>query len=419
MFIKSLLDNDIYKLYMMQAVYNLCQIEGDIDVSYKFTHRNTNQFKLGTIINPYDLQEQLENITCLTFTDDEIQYLADIEVTSFDNKTPTKVFSHEFIRFLEEFDPLIHMDVSTDYTGELVLLYGGTWLDSILFEVPFMATISEIYTNHVKSLLNTETRNLIQSQARYALEGKIALVKGNRSMRVSDFGTRRRSSFEWQDYVIERLVEAFHGVDGVDTYQFSGTSNVYFAKKYGITPIGTFAHEMPMVMAGIRQDLYSGYMDVLNTWKRTYGNALSTCLPDTFTSDWFLNNIGDDWLENWAAIRHDSGDPIGFGEKVIKFIKNSGVDPMTKTIVFSDGLSFDKAEEILEHFRGKIWCAFGIGTNLTNDVGIKPLNIVIKADKAGWKYTNDMKPLVKLSDEMGKYTGDKSEIERYLERIKE
>jgi len=221
-------------------------------------------------------------------------------------------------------------------------------------------------------------------------------------VKVADFSTRRRFSFDVQDDVVAILKEYAREA-------FVGTSNVYFAMKHGVKPIGTKAHE-----------LYSAYAAMFGYrmanalcqegWMQTYGGDLGIALPDTFTTDVFLRTFDKKWARLYDGLRQDSGDPNAFADKVIAHYESLGIDPMTKTIVFSDSLNVDKVALIEKYCRGRIKTAYGIGTNFANDVGHKPLNIVCKLVASAPDETSPLVPCVKLSDVPGKHTGDPEEI---------
>ena len=221
------------------------------------------------------------------------------------------------------------------------------------------------------------------------------MIQGS-EIKVADFGTRRRRSYEIHRLVIENL----HDV-------LVGTSNVHLAEQFDITPIGTHAHEWFM-FHGAKYGYQSATYKSLEKWSDTYRGSLGIALTDTYTTDVFLQDFDMYFAKLFDGVRHDSGDPIEFGEKIIEHYKSLGIDPMSKTIVFSDGLNVPKAVEITEHFRNKIKTSFGIGTNLTNDTGVIPLNMVIKL--SGIYDRNSRKiHAVKLSDNVGKNTSDSQE----------
>lgn len=237
------------------------------------------------------------------------------------------------------------------------------------------------------------------------LDRKISLVKANPLVSFSDFGTRRRFSREWHDLVAGRLCSE------LPQSRFTGTSNVYLAFKYGLPPVGTMAHEMFMVMSGIMHGdeaaIYASHNRVLEDWWDYYGVDLSIALTDTYSTDLFFQDMTPEQARNYRGLRQDSGDPIAFGEKAINFYQGLGIDPTEKTLVFSDGLDIETIFRIAEHFAGRIRCAFGWGTNLTNDLGFGALSLVVKVVEACGHAT------VKLSDNLAKAIGSPEDIERF------
>jgi nicotinate phosphoribosyltransferase len=237
---------------------------------------------------------------------------------------------------------------------------------------------------------------------------KIAILKDRPDIKFSDFGTRRRFSYAWQKHVVERVATELPD-------NFVGTSNIYLAHELGLKPIGTFAHELPMVYAALAdkngESPLDGHNRVLQDWEQAYKGDLSTALTDTFTTDFFFADFTPEQADQWKSLRHDSGDPIEFGTRVIEFYDNLGIDPQNKTVVFSDGLDIDTIVELADYFKGRINVMFGWGTTLTNDLGVKANNFVMKAVRA------DGMPTVKLSDAEGKHTGPADKIELYKQEV--
>lgn len=368
--IHSILDNDLYKFTMQQAVYKLYPYA---NVTYKFYNRG------GTIFPAFfgtNLKQIISKFKSLSLEQDEMQFLQD--TCSF--------FQKDYLDYLSKYrynsDNII---IKHSHNKKLSIVIKGMWLDTILWEVPLMATISELYYQ-----MTGQKYISIDNQSKYE-------KLHNNNINFADFGTRRRYSFYVHEKVIQDCI--YYAKD-----YFKGTSNLYFAKKYNLKPIGTVAHEWVMYHAA-----KSGYIDAtvesLNNWIDVYGSNLSIVLPDTFTSDVFLKYFSKEYSIFFKGIRQDSGDPIIFSKKIINHYKKNKIDPKTKTIVFSDSLnSINMIKKIHIFCKNKIEDFYGIGTWLTNDVGVKPLNIVIKLNTA------EKKPTIKLSDDSGKYTGDKSEI---------
>ena len=275
---------------------------------------------------------------------------------------------------------------------------------AILWETIILGTVNELYYNFS---LDREEFHLVEAQKEGAkrLEEKISILQAHPDIKIIEFGTRRRFSFGWQTYVLDRLLKKIPN-------QIIGTSNVKLAKEFNARPIGTFAHEMDMIFSGIfhgsDEEIRASHQKVLDIWWQEYGEPLSIALTDTYGSDFFFRDFTEEQAQNWRGLRQDSGDSIMFGEKAIAFYNRLGIDPREKLIVFSDGLDIRKIVEIAERFTGRIKVAFGWGTNLTNDLGLKPLSLIVKAIEANGYRT------VKLSDNLAKAMGDKEDIDRFI-----
>lgn len=280
--------------------------------------------------------------------------------------------------------------------GDLEIFIEGYWYRTILWEVPLMSLISELYfkmTDQEPWDYNTRSKNNAH---------KIQLFKMN-GMHYADFGTRRRFSYGNQSEVVNQMAGR------IKSYNFVGTSNVHLAMKYDTKPIGTHAHEWFMFHAA-KYGYKMANKLAMENWTDVYRGDLGIALSDTFTTEVFFQAFDKKFSKLYDGVRHDSGDPIEFTDKVIDHYKEMGIDPKTKVIVFSDGLNPELAVEIKDYCRGKIMCSFGIGTNFSNDVGVKPLNMVIKITAAKPE-GSEWLPCVKLSDSPGKYTGDIDAIE--------
>jgi nicotinate phosphoribosyltransferase len=309
--------------------------------------------------------------------------------------------------------------------GELQLNIEGYWYRTILWEVPLLALISELFfkmtadrAEKYKLAPNDidvveEVFKIKSKSERQDNNQKKAALFNYGDVKVADFGTRRRFSFDVQNETVEILKERM--INGL----FVGTSNVYIAFLHNLTPIGTEAHEWFM-FHGAKYGFQMANELGLKHWADVYNGDLGTALGDTYTTDSFLKSFNKAYSKLYDGVRQDSGDPIQFAEKLIAHYTKMGIDPLSKTIVFSDSLDPQKAAEIRNWCNGKIKCSFGIGTNLSNDVGVTPLNMVIKMSAA--KPTEESKwiPTIKLSDVEGKHTGDKKMIEvcKYILNIK-
>ena len=269
-----------------------------------------------------------------------------------------------------------------------------------------LSIVNELYyQNKIQAFgLSAFEQELMYAKARVKLAEKIFSLKDYPDITITDFGTRRRFSRDWQYYVIEVM-------KGELPTQFLGTSNVKAAMDQALLPMGTSAHEMYMVMSGIMHgsddDIRASHSQTLVDWWDLYGWGLSVALTDTYGTDFFFRDFNSIQAKRWKGLRHDSGDPIIFGEKAIAFYQRHGINPMEKLLIFSDGLDVQTIIKIANHFRSRIKVSFGWGTNLTNDLLFKPLSLVVKVAKANGHGT------VKLSDNLAKAMGDPNDVERF------
>jgi nicotinate phosphoribosyltransferase len=382
--VKSLLDSDWYKIMMAQMVYFHFR---DWKVKYKFINRGGDVFPTN-----FDnvLWQELVGLNLLSLTDKEEQWL---------RKQPG--IYPEFVDWFRKYSfELSELTMTTDNNGGLELDIEGDWLRTIFWEVPLLATISELYYKEENCLC--EGTVLIDH-----LLKKKDLMK----FPVVDFGTRRRFSSEVHEKVIRMMmVRQFkEDVTGNNPY-FIGTSNPYMAMKYGLPVVGTYAHEavMAMQVGSLKTSNYHWY----SLWRQLYGKLNSIALSDTLTTDYFFKTMPALELRLMDGIRQDSGNPILIGHRIVEEWKKLGINPKDKKIIFSDNLNAETALNIYNLFKVITNPVFGIGTNLTNDCGYKHLNMVIKLDEVNGK------KVVKISDDIGKYTGDQHRIEEVLEEIK-
>ena len=366
-----------------------------------FTLKNRSPNLLSEFVSPVELQDRLNELV-EGWRPDEIAYLAGLQKQ--DGKA---TFSQEYLDFLIN-NPLPPVKIEYDKRGDLAVEATGKWPLVTFWETVIMSEINEIY---FRNKLAHEGYSLeeVYAEGDRRLDEKIKLLKSRPDIKFSDFGTRRRFSYDWHRHVIERVANELPD-------NFVGTSNIYLAHKLGLKPIGTFAHEMPMVYAALADKAgnnpLSGHNQALKDWQDTYGNELSIALTDTFTTDFFFADFTPDQWSSWKGLRHDSGDPIEFGNKAIEIYKKNEIDPLEKTIVFSDGLDVGEIIRIADYFKDKINVTFGWGTTLTNDLGITPNNFVMKATEVDGVST------VELSDTPGKHTGSGDKIREYSERVK-
>jgi len=373
-YLTSLLDNDFYKITMQQGVIKLFPHSM---ARYEFINRGKHEFPEGFA---EILRKAVDKMAELRLSAQEKEYLA----TACPYLEPT------YLDFLQgyRYNP---SEVKIEQNGsDLKVSIEGYWYRTILWEVPIMALICELYY-YVKGaepitpeLVNTVNREKIEKYGRLGVT-------------IAEFGTRRRHSYDVHSKVVQALSEFGAGT-------FVGTSNVHFAMLHNTKPIGTHAHEWFMFHAAKYGFKMSNSLG-LEHWTAVYRGDLGIALADTYTTEIFFEQFDKKFSKLFDGVRHDSGDPIVFAEKTINHYKRLGIDPLSKTIIFSDSLNYDKVERIANFCKGKIGMSFGIGTNFTNDVGLAPLNIVIKMTEA-LPENQTWIPVVKLSDEKGKYTGN-------------
>lgn len=386
---------DYYKATMGQVEF---LEHPDAEVTFELKNRAATP--LSEFVNPAQLQARLEELQD-GWQPDEIAYLASLQ-----NQDGTAQFTPEYLDFLTD-NPLPPVDISLDKRGDLAITTTGPWPLVTFWETVVMSELNELYFANKLAAEGSSLEELYAEGGR-RLNEKIAILKDRPDIKFSDFGTRRRFSYDWQRHVVERIATELPD-------NFTGTSNIYLAHELGLRPIGTFAHELPMVYAALAdkdgENPLDGHNRVLQDWERRYHGDLSTALTDTFTTDFFFTDFTPEQAERWKSLRHDSGDPIEFGDRVIDFYENLDIDPKEKTIVFSDGLDIDTIIELADYFKDRINVIFGWGTTLTNDLGVKTNNFVMKAVNV------DGMPTVKLSDTEGKHTGPAEKIDLYKEKV--
>ncbi len=377
MIIKHFTDNDLYKFSVMLAIQRLYPWSY---VKYEFMNRGNTPFPEGF---GEKLKEEVASMAQLKMTKEEKMYIT----------KRCYFFDPVFIDFLEGYRYNPDEVIIVQNGGELHVEIEGYWYRTVLWEVPLMAIISELYFKMMGSVPQNIEKNAIDK----------ALQLKEMQADHSDFGTRRRFSFDVHDKVVGSLI-----ANSGD--YFKGTSNIYLAMKYDTTPIGTMPHEWFMyhgALFGYR----AANMKALEAWVDVYQGSLGITLTDTYTTDAFYDSFSLKQAKLFDGVRWDSGDPLVFTDKTIRFYKDNRIDPLSKTIVYSDSLNLDKVREIKEYVNGRIHDAYGIGTFFSNDVGVTPLNMVIKLTEI--KHHANMGYLfaVKLSDTPGKHTGNIDEIE--------
>lgn len=384
--ITSLLDTDWYKITMMQGVHHKYP---NASVTWEFRCRNSED------LAPYlsEIRDQIDQLGTLKLSVEESAYLSTINYL-----TP------DFIRFLElfRFRPE-YVDVFME-DQELCIVIDGPWSHSILFEIVLLAIISEVRNRVLYPDITIE-------QAVNQLRYKLDTLRDNYTseqlagLNLADFGTRRRLSQPVQEAIITVLSQEFPG-------NFVGTSNVDIARRHGLAPMGTMAHEWVMAHQQLGSRLVDSQRAALEAWVQEYRGHLGIALTDTITLDAFLRDFDLYFAKLFDGLRHDSGDPLHFAEKCIQHYKTLGIDPRSKTLIFSDSLTFDKAMALKTTLEGRIKTSFGIGTTLTCDVpGLKPMNMVIKMVACNGQ------PVAKISDEPGKTSSRDQGFVKYLKRV--
>ncbi|MBQ9506841.1 MAG: nicotinate phosphoribosyltransferase [Clostridia bacterium] len=379
----SLLDTDLYKFNMDQVIFHK---HTDLCGQYYFKCRNKD-----IVFTPEMAQEieaQIDHLCSLRFRQEELDYLRSI-----------RFIKNDYVEFLRLWHPIRdYVTVSLSENGELNVVVDGPLFSAMQFEIHLLEIINEVY---FRMAYNYEE---LLASAKEKLDAKIkALNDGTYNFIFAEFGCRRRLSREWEDEVVRRLV--------TETKRCMGTSNVYLAMKYNVTPVGTYAHEFVQMYQGI-DEIPLAYTNhyAMQDWYAEYQGDNGTALTDTVTTDLFLLDFNRSMVNNYTGVRHDSGDPYEWGEKIIAHYKKYGVDPKTKLLLFSDSLDFDRAQKLYEYFREKTKVSFGIGTFCSNDTCAPALNIVIKL-----QYVNG-RPVAKLSDTPGKAMCRDTEYLEYLKR---
>jgi nicotinate phosphoribosyltransferase len=373
----SILDNDFYKFTMQQCVVKLFP---KAKTRYRFINRGKHLFPEGFAAT---LRASVDALASLKLSPEEKRWLA----------TTCPYLDPVYLDFLQGYcyDP---NEVCIVQEGDqLTVAVEGYWYRTILWEVPLLCLISENFYRMQSA--QRESDEQVIDNTRKKIEAYAQL-----NATIAEFGTRRRHSFFVHDLVVSTLKR--YGTT------FVGTSNVYLAMKHGTKPIGTHAHEWFMFHAARYGYKMANTMG-LEHWIDIYRGDLGIALSDTFTTDEFLEIFDRKFARLFDGVRQDSGDPLLFADKMIGHYQKLGVDPLTKTIIFSDALNYDKVAQIIAYCRGRIRFSFGIGTNFTNDVGLKPMNIVIKMTEA-LPDNEPWTPVVKLSDEPNKHSGSDQNI---------
>jgi len=387
--ITSLLETDMYKFSMGQGIYHKFS---DYKTTWSFKCRNKNVKFTEEMVE--EIKEQIRAYCTLKFKEDELEFLGNI-----------KWMKESYINFLRLWHPRFEdFDIRTNADCGLYIEATGTWLNTSMYEIPVLAIVNEVYFRmaYDYDTLFESFKNRVEDKVAKIGKGGIYCLSN-----FSEFGLRRRLSAEAQEYVVDRLSKAKYSCS-----TFVGTSNVYLAKKFGLTPVGTMAHEWIMCVGqgDFKHNVAYSNWFALKAWTDEYGTKNGIALTDTLGTDLFLKDFDDELATLFSGVRHDSGDPYVWGEKMITHYKELGIDPKTKTLLFSDSLNFEKADGLFRRFRPEINVAFGIGTYLSNDTDVEPLNIVMKVTKCNGA------DVAKVSDVDGKGMCKNEEYVNFLKR---
>ena len=379
----SLLDTDLYKFNMDQVIFHK---HTDLSGEYYFRCRNAGVKFTQEMFN--EINAPIDHLCTLRFQKDELDYLRSI-----------RFIKNDYVEFLRLWHPIRdYVETSLSEEGELSIVVRGPLFSAMQFEIYLLEIVNEVYFRMQYDY------DVLLASAKERLDQKIRdFQSGKYTFTFAEFGCRRRLSREWEDVVVRRL--------SAETRNCIGTSNVYLAMKYNLTPIGTYAHEFVQMYQGI-DSIPVAYTNhyALEDWYDEYRGDNGTALTDTVTTDLFLLDFNRAMVNNFNGVRHDSGDPYEWGEKIIAHYQKYGVDPRTKLLLFSDSLDFDRAQALYDYFKDKAKVSFGIGTFCSNDTSEEALNIVIKLQ------TVNGRAVAKLSDTPGKAMCRDEEYLEYLKR---
>ena len=390
--IRSLLDTDLYKFTMLQVVLHKFPQTHSV---YQFRCRNLEDtvYPLTDILN--DLNQQLDYLCELRFQDDELQYLRNL-----------RFIKSDFVDYLELFQlKRRFIRASIDEQGRLDIHIEGPMVQALMFEIFVLSIVNELYFRRIHS-------EEVLAEGERRLQAKLQLLKQYEQQQradenpflVSDFGTRRRYSLTWHRHIVEEFHRAAPDV-------FRGTSNVMLAKELGITPIGTMAHEFLQAFQALDVRLRNFQKAALEAWVQEYRGDLGIALTDVVGMDAFLRDFDLYFAKLFDGLRHDSGDPYVWGDKAYAHYQKLKIDSKTKMLTFSDGLDLERAWNLHQYFKDRFNVSFGIGTNLTNDMGLKPLNIVLKLVECNGQ------SVAKISDSPGKTMTDNDTFLAYLRQV--
>ncbi len=395
MIIQSLLDTDLYKFTMMQVVLHYFP---GARVEYRFKCRNPG-VNLARFAS--EIREEVRGLCALQFKDPELAYLRSMRFIKSDFVDFLGLF-----RLNEKYVSIVPLA-----SGELEISIKGPWLHTILFEIPLLAIVNEVYFRNTQRQPDFE-----EGRKRLAVKIGQLQAAGLSDLKIADYGTRRRFSKVWHDEVLRTLTARLGAVTSPQVSmssppQLAGTSNVLYAMKLGLIPLGTVAHEYLQACQALGPRLRDSQVFGFESWAREYRGDLGIALSDVYGMTAFLRDFDLYFCKLFDGARHDSGDPFQWGERILAHYVRNRVDPLTKTLIFSDGLTVPRTVELYQQFRGRCVLAFGIGTNLTNDLGYEPLQIVIKMVRC-----NDQ-PVAKLSDTPAKNMCDDEKYLAYLRQV--
>ncbi len=387
--ITSLLDTDFYKFTMWKFI---CEKYPDLAVTYELKNRTT-KYPLGDVIDLDELCNELDNVRELSFTKDELRYLRRLLVNG------KNLFNDSDIERLQD---LILCDYELDLDdSQLKLSFSGNWQDAIFWETFALSIINELYYRTILTPYGVRgTRDIGQEN----LEKKMRILNVFPDIKFVEFGTRRRFSRTWQENVLRQLYSDCHGL--------LGSSNVNLCRDLDITPFGTMAHELFMVAPclvskssdGDFQPYHDAYYKMIDDWYDMFSPNLLTLLTDTYGSDFTFRTMGKERALKWSGLRQDSGDPDVFVQKALKMYRDYDIRTQDKTIVFSDGLDVSKILYLYDKYKNDFNVVFGWGTDLTNDLGVHPLSLVVKVTSVNEKEAG------KLSDNIAKASGSETAI---------
>jgi len=390
---QSFLDIDHYKFTMGQFVFHRYP---NVPVKYAFTNR-TKSVSLADVIDEKDLRRELDFVQQLKPTKEEINYLRSLK------NNGEQLCKEDYLNFLGEVQLPNYSLKKED--GNFQLEFEGPWKTAIYWETMALSVMNELYYQSLMKEMNPEQIENIYTTGKRNLEEKIKILQENPEVVFMEFGTRRRFSRDWQEYVVRRFKEAVPN-------QITGTSNVSLAMKTGLAPRGTMAHELFMIMSGIMHgsddEIRASHNQVLREWWDEYGYDLSIALTDTYGSEFFFNDFSKKQAEDWKGLRQDSGVPGYFLKKQLQFYGDRNIDSRKKIFAPSDGLELGKILLLHNQSRGKIIQLPGWGTNATNDMGLKTLSMVVKAVESCGYGT------VKLSDNPAKTMGKREDVKRFM-----